>query len=280
MHLARVLTVALALAVSAGTAEAQRRCVKGIPCGNTCIAANKTCRISGGSATGSSRTVQQAVTPPADAQFVASSRGQVYYWVGCNGWKSLAPANLRFFKTAAEARAAGYRPSTQAGCQDPAEPAAAAQPAAAAAVAALPVLAGRPPRAIAGQCTVLSIVDGDTLHCTDGVTVRLLTIDAPEPGGNPYGQLSKHELEQLAPPGARLGMEYDSSRTDRFGRTLAYLYLEDGRMLNEALVRMGMAQVAVYPPDVRYVERLRAIEDSARTGKRGLWATGAFVVRK
>ena len=116
MHLARVLTVALALAISAGTAEAQRRCVKGIPCGNTCIAANKTCRISGGSATGSSRTVQQAVTPPADAQFVASSRGKVYYWVGCNGWKGLAPVNLRFFKTAA-----GYRPSTQAGCAGPAE---------------------------------------------------------------------------------------------------------------------------------------------------------------
>lgn len=59
-------------------------------------------------------------TIPDSMHFVASTRGRTYYWVGCSGWKSLAPANLRFFRTAADARAAGLRVSTQARCAGPA----------------------------------------------------------------------------------------------------------------------------------------------------------------
>jgi hypothetical protein len=112
------------LALSPGLAEAQKRCAKGIPCGNTCISASKTCRVGSGSATKaptSQSTPASKAAPviPEGTQYVASSMGTVYYWVGCNGWKHLATANLVFFKTADEAKKAGYRQSLQAECAGP-----------------------------------------------------------------------------------------------------------------------------------------------------------------
>lgn len=122
-----LLAVVIAgLALSPGSAEAQKRCTKGIPCGNTCIAANKTCRVGSGSATkapaSQSAPASSKAAPviPEGAQYVASSKGTVYYWVGCNGWKNLSTANLVYFKTADEAKKAGYRQSLQAECVGPA----------------------------------------------------------------------------------------------------------------------------------------------------------------
>jgi micrococcal nuclease len=128
----------------------------------------------------------------------------------------------------------------------------------------------------AAQCTVTRVVDGDTLVCDDGVRVRLLLIDAPELSQGPFGDAAKERLEELAGAGNVLAMEHDVEKLDRYGRTLAYLYLPDGRMVNEELLLSGMAVVSVYPPNVRYVERLRAAVDSARVARIGLWATSAF----
>lgn len=112
---------AVLLVACAADAAAQKRCTKGIPCGNSCIAANKTCRV-GSPARPSSSQPSSATTAavPPGTQFVASSRGTTYYYVGCNGWKSLAPANRIYFKNVEEARAKGLKPSTQAGCSGPA----------------------------------------------------------------------------------------------------------------------------------------------------------------
>ena len=121
--------VLAAVALTAAPAEAQKNCRKGIPCGNTCIAANKTCRI------GRTPPPTTRTSPPAAAQqgqadtdtgavarqaatgaWVASSRGSTYYRVGCSGAGKLSPANRIYFKTEAAAKAAGYRRSTQRGC--------------------------------------------------------------------------------------------------------------------------------------------------------------------
>jgi micrococcal nuclease len=76
--------------------------------------------------------------------------------------------------------------------------------------------------------------------------------------------------------GTRLELETDVQQFDRNGRTLAYLFLPDGRMLNEELAREGFATALVYPPNVRYVERIRRAVAEARSAKRGLWATDGF----
>src|SRR5688572_10957598 len=58
-----VWATAILLVAAAIPAEAQRRCTKGIPCGNTCISATKTCRVGSGSATKAGSTRPDSVAP-------------------------------------------------------------------------------------------------------------------------------------------------------------------------------------------------------------------------
>lgn len=125
-------------------------------------------------------------------------------------------------------------------------------------------------------CVVESVTDGDTLRCLGGRRVRLLLIDTPEMDQGPHGGAARDALLRLAPPGAELVMEFDVEREDRYGRTLAYLYDSDGRMLNEEMARSGYALSLTYPPNVRHVERIREAVESARTARAGLWSTSAF----
>ena len=111
----------LGLSLLAGNAEAQKNCRKGIPCGNTCIAANKVCRVGSPSArptTPPSPIVgdSTAVAPANNMAWVASSRGHTYYQRGCSTANRLSPANLIYFRTEEEAQRAGYRRSTSRGC--------------------------------------------------------------------------------------------------------------------------------------------------------------------
>jgi len=124
-------------------------------------------------------------------------------------------------------------------------------------------------------CVVESVTDGDTFRCTGGRRVRLLTIDAPEMDQAPFGSSSRAKLAQLLPVGSSATLELDIQREDQYGRTLAYVR-RPGVLVNRAIVRSGMAVVAVYPPNVRYVEVLRAAADSARADRAGLWATNGF----
>jgi micrococcal nuclease len=66
-------------------------------------------------------------------------------------------------------------------------------------------------------------------------------------------------------------IEKDVSDSDRFGRLLRYVCLEDGLMVNELLVLEGYAQASSYPPDVNYQDRSVAAQQQAGTAGRGLW---------
>lgn len=125
-------------------------------------------------------------------------------------------------------------------------------------------------------CTVASITDGDTLVCDGGTRVRLLLIDTPEMDQGDFGSAARRYLLDLAPPGTPLRLELDLERRDRYGRTLAYLYTADGRMLNEEMARAGFALVLIYPPNVKHVERIREAVEAAQETRSGLWATSAF----
>lgn len=132
-------------------------------------------------------------------------------------------------------------------------------------------------RPLEGTCTVRRVIDGDTVECAEGAErIRLLLIDAPEMDQGDYGLRSKALLETLLPAGTDAAVEVDIQERDRYGRVLAYLYAPDGTMVNEELARAGYAVVSVYPPNVRYVERMRAAQVAAREGRRGLWSGSAF----
>jgi micrococcal nuclease len=125
-------------------------------------------------------------------------------------------------------------------------------------------------------CVVARVADGDSLTCAGGERVRLLLIDAPELGQRPYGEQAERALARLAPPGTRLRVELDREARDRFGRLLAYLWLPDGRLASEEMVRQGYAVELAYPPNLRHRDRIRAAERDARGARRGLWASWDF----
>ena len=51
----------------------------------------------------------------------------------------------------------------------------------------------------------------------------------------------------------------DTSDTDQYGRLLRYIYVGD-TLINEALIRDGWAEVVRFPPDTRYYDRFRDLE--------------------
>ena len=60
-------------------------------------------------------------------------------------------------------------------------------------------------------------------------------------------------LNQLSEPGDHVEIELDIQERDRYGRLLGYVWLPDGRMLNEEIVRAGYAGLMTYPPNVRHL---------------------------
>lgn len=65
----------------------------------------------------------------------------------------------------------------------------------------------------------------------------------------------------------RVRLVLDVQKVDPYGRLLAYVYLPDGQMFNEVLLKEGYVQVATFPPDVRYVGRFKAAQREAREAR-------------
>lgn len=127
---------------------------------------------------------------------------------------------------------------------------------------------------------VLRVIDGDTIEVMyQGKTesVRLIGVDTPEtvhPSKpvQPYGpEASAFTKSQLT--GKQIGLEFDVEQRDRYGRLLAYVWMEN-QMFNRTLVKEGYAQVATFPPNVRYVDDFVALQREARAADRGLWGLG------
>ncbi len=122
---------------------------------------------------------------------------------------------------------------------------------------------------------VMKVVDGDTLKLSDGQTVRLIGVDTPETvhPTKPvqyFGKEASAFTKRLA-EGKTVTLEYDQQRIDKYGRTLAYVYLVDGRMLNSEIIKQGYGFAYIKFPFKR-MEEFRALEREAREAGRGLWA--------
>lgn len=135
---------------------------------------------------------------------------------------------------------------------------------------------------VSTTASVLKVVDGDTIDIRDDVRgrlrVRVLGIDTPEtkkPGytvgcwGPEATEFAKSTLL-----GQRVALVPDPTqdRTDRYGRTLAYLVRADGRDYSVEAARAGTAKSYVYGgvPVGRY-DAIEAAETEARDARRGLW---------
>jgi micrococcal nuclease len=129
------------------------------------------------------------------------------------------------------------------------------------------------------RARVESVVDGDTIRVSQGVrrlTIRLIGVDAPETGHGdrapePFGAEATILARRML-AGRSVTLEYDGGpRLDRYGRTLAFVRLEDGRLFNEEIIRAGYARV--YERfSFRHKEAFRAAEREAQRAARGMWA--------
>ncbi len=129
-----------------------------------------------------------------------------------------------------------------------------------------------------------AVVDGDTVDVAVGrrhERVRLIGIDTPEvyvDTGTPecYGPEASAFTKHLLAPGTKVRLERDVVGRDDYGRLLAYLYVQSGGgggevMVNEELVRRGLATPLSIAPNVTYAARFAADARAAEAAGLGLW---------
>ena len=125
------------------------------------------------------------------------------------------------------------------------------------------------------QVTLKRVVDGDTIIVTnknqEDIRVRLIGIDTPEsvhPDANKNtveGQLASEYTKQQLKKGQNLYLEFDEEPQDKYGRTLAYVWLTNNfnpsniddiatKMYNAKLIVDGYAIAKKFPPNTKYAE--------------------------
>jgi micrococcal nuclease len=135
-----------------------------------------------------------------------------------------------------------------------------------------------------GWYRVERVIDGDTLKVSpnpwpvseNGDRIRLIGVDTPETVrpdyaveyfGREAAAFTRHLCE-----GRRVRLEFDpAAGQDRYGRTLAYVYLEDGTFVNAEIIRQGYGHAYTRFP-FAYLQEFRALEREAHQNRRGLWA--------
>lgn len=119
---------------------------------------------------------------------------------------------------------------------------------------------------------VKSVVDGDSInvHGPDLqiVHVRLYGIDAPE-SRQAFGYQAKKRLSKLV---SRRTVSVEPLDTDRYGRTVALVRLDDGTLVNEVLVAEGLAWVYEQYCQLELCQRLGRLQAAARQQRLGLWS--------
>ena len=134
-----------------------------------------------------------------------------------------------------------------------------------------------PPTALEeGVYRVQRAVDGDTLVLTNQARIRLLGADTPETVHphkpvEPWGPEASDFTHSLV-DGREVRLTFDRERTDRYGRFLAYVWIDD-QLLNETLLRAGLAKfLPDYPYSSTMKTRFRQAEQEAKDAHRGIWS--------
>lgn len=136
-----------------------------------------------------------------------------------------------------------------------------------------------PADAISSDWGVRTVIDGDTIELENGERVRYIGINAPEImrredtswvyDPHPFGEDAK-EFNRRLVEGKRVRLEYDQEVRDRYGRLLAYVYVEDV-FVNAEMVKAGLAETFVKLPNTRHAALLTHVKEEAQDRRRGIW---------
>lgn len=125
------------------------------------------------------------------------------------------------------------------------------------------------------QNRVKRVIDGDTVVLRDDRHLRFIGIDTPETNHRHqeveyYGKrATDYTRKHLAHK--TIYLEYDVETRDQYGRTLAYVFLENGTFFNALLVQDGYARLLTISPNVKYADLFVELVTEAREQGRGLW---------
>ncbi|GJQ49400.1 MAG: thermonuclease family protein [Candidatus Kuenenia stuttgartiensis] len=142
------------------------------------------------------------------------------------------------------------------------------------------------------KAIVLSVIDSDTLRVrykSNEERFKLVGITTPdtklnsavldnaekyEKDVNDILLIGKRTLEftkSLVKPNDKVSIEFDIQFLDKDGRYLGYVYLEDGRMLNEEIIKAGFASPSAERLNVKYKKKFQKAFADARENRKGLW---------
>jgi micrococcal nuclease len=121
------------------------------------------------------------------------------------------------------------------------------------------------------QVQVVRIVNGQTIETTrmgKALRVRLAGIEAPDIQQQPWGQAAKQQLESMV--GEKIATIELDGEPDKFGRHWAYVW-QDGKLLNEQLLKEGYVLWNGRSSDRKYDDRLEKAQAWGRIMGRGIW---------
>lgn len=126
------------------------------------------------------------------------------------------------------------------------------------------------------EAKVVRVIDGDTIVCqVDDIQqpVRLIGIDTPEsvhpdPSKNTEAGYAASYITKQLLTDKTIWLETDIQVNDKYGRLLAYVWLEkpdkisneaiSGKMYNYILLKNGYAALMTIPPNTKYVDQFRS----------------------
>ncbi|MDH4379071.1 MAG: thermonuclease family protein [Vampirovibrionales bacterium] len=145
-------------------------------------------------------------------------------------------------------------------------------------------------------CAVTFVMDGDTLSCdlnhngrSDKPTehIRLLGVDAPETHNSAKARHRQHAERAVDEPhaqeakawltqrtlGQTVWLGWDVKPTDRYGRSLAWIYTSPNApvSLNQQLAEAGLAAALFLGPNRQFERNIQQAEQHAYQGQRGIW---------
>lgn len=136
------------------------------------------------------------------------------------------------------------------------------------------------------SAAVSSVHDGDTVRLEDGRKIRLIGINAPELARSnkpeqAFAADARNQLKQfIISSDKQIRLVYGKERLDRYQRTLAHLFLPDGRNLQATLLRRGLATASAYPPNVAFSNCYQQAEQVAKCKLSGIWSDENYATKE
>ena len=109
-------------------------------------------------------------------------------------------------------------------------------------------------------------MDGREQRC------RLIGIDAPETGQEPWGLRAHEHLRKILKDlHWQVSVEIGLEQFDKYNRLLVYLWTKDDQLINEQMILDGYAVLFTFQPNSKYAGRFNKAQNIAREKKLGIW---------